>query len=350
MLTAIATATSLPSNASAELKEQFCEGLPRVRVVWDQQPAAYGGSQYFLNQVSAANGSTARTGWQLHHRPTAGWPYNPLAPETIINAPGANASVWDAAIPVLRPYYAPAYTVTSLTCPDGECVVSPITGCQATYDRTKAGPKVAVMGDSLLASTELCVFAEPGKRNCSPSITTLLSDQQYRVWLRDGMASGQGFYSYLDMTRERATTRPDIVVLAFATNDAILRQVPATGMRRTEERKLTRDSIRASVEAIRASNPSACVVFVTASGQPRDKPDYPAEVEYVNNEIRNAASAYGNIQVADFATDVNNRCFYHWWNGQNCPLFSDDQVHLSDAGDAVRNPLVLDAVKRCAAR
>lgn len=347
----LAAALLASGHLCAQTITQTCPDLPNVRVEWNQTPF-FGSFAYSVKSLRSASGSTSTSGWQLHHRPTSGWPFNFFDPETFVTGSSIiGYSIWDALIPVLPvPYFSP-YTVTSLTCPEGECVLSPLTGCSRTYDPSLAGPKVALVGDSLVTLNELCVFGPPPAPDyCAAPLSQLLKNQGQRVWWFG--APGQGFFSYLDMIRERASTRPSKFIVAFGTNDA-LRQGRATPEQRDAERQNTARSLVAGIQAIRASNPAACVVLATVSGKPSDVASYPTEAAQVNTLLKNTAAdptLGGNVQVADFADAAQKQCPSDWLTNpsRTCDLFGSDQLHLTGKGNDVRNPLIMQAVGRCA--
>ena len=77
-----------------------------MRVEWAQTPF-FDGFAYSVSSARAASGSTSTTGWQLHHRPTANWPFNHLEPDTFINGSSIiGHSVWQGLMPVVPvPYF-----------------------------------------------------------------------------------------------------------------------------------------------------------------------------------------------------------------------------------------------------
>ncbi|HMJ15706.1 MAG TPA: SGNH/GDSL hydrolase family protein [Polyangiaceae bacterium] len=350
--TLVSASLSFSAAASAQTHVHTCPDMPNVRVEWSESPL-FGTRSYRLDAVRARDGSTSGAGWQLHHRPVADWPYNHLQPDVIVTGGSIRGyTIWDSLIPIVDvPYLGAKYAVTALTSPDGECVFSPLTGGSRTYSENIIGPRVAVVGDSLVAKSELCPELQPTAPDyCAMPIGKRLRLSGQRTWIISGPA--QTFYSWLDVVRERALTRPDTFVLAFGTNEArLLPRVPA------EQRELQRWAVvRAAytaIETIRAHNPDTCLVLVTVAAKSSESPEVSREIGRVNTLLKAIAAdpAVGNVVIADFAAAVEREC-PRWQStpNQTCPLFNSDHVHLTGRGDDVRDPLIVDAVLQCAAR
>jgi hypothetical protein len=94
-------------------------------------------------------------------------------------------------------------------------------------------------------------------------------------------------------------------------------------------------------------------VLATVAGKPVDVAAYASEAAQINTPIENTAAdpqLGGNIQVADFADAARSQCPSDWQTNPNrtCDLFGSDQLHLTGKGNDARNPLVMQAIARCA--
>ncbi|HMJ15756.1 MAG TPA: SGNH/GDSL hydrolase family protein [Polyangiaceae bacterium] len=339
----------ISGGASAQNIVQTCSGLANVRVEWAKTPF-FGSFAYSVKSLTAADGSTSTAGWRLHHRPVEGWPYNWLDPDRLVTGSAIiDYSIWQALMPVVPVPYFGTYQVTSLTSPDGECVFSPLSSGQRTYS-AGGGPKVALVGDSLTVLNELCgVDGEvpPLPNYCAASLTSRLQASGHRTWWKGG--PGQGFVSWIDVTRERATARPSKFILAMGTND-VTRHAKAPEAQREDERWKTIGATYASVDAIRAANPNACIVLTTVAGKPANVPNWQDEAALLNTFLNSVAAnpAVGNLQIANFAGAVQTACpDWHDSPTETCTLFSPDGIHLTGQGNDARNPLIEQAIARC---
>ena len=202
------------------------DGSTYAEVEWTRTPFL-GGYAYSVARVRAPGGSTSPNGWLLHHRPAANFPNNYFDPDTIRTGSGVlNYAVWDALMPVAPYSYAPGTRrVSSLTCPGGVCTVSPFLGCQRRYDGASTAPKVALVGDSLTERQELCGFGPPAPPDyCATPISQHIRNSGRRPYLEYN--SGQGFYSWLHVIRDQATTAPNIDSQRNSVHTALLRMTP----------------------------------------------------------------------------------------------------------------------------
>lgn len=338
----------MASAASAQTIVQTCPDRPYVRVEWAQSSAS-GGVTYTLQGLRDVKASTSPQGWLLHHRPPPALAEANFEPDVFVGGPALlGYGVSQALLPnVPWPYQGGRYDVTALTSPDGECVFSPLAGSFRTYDPKRTGPKIAVLGDSLVSQSELCWLFPADVRACGVGLGNRLRQDGQRPWIMHG--PGQTFYSWLDVIRERATTRPDRVVLAFGTND-VHWVVNAPQTRRELQRWAVVRSVYSAIHAIQAANPAACTVLVTIAVKDPNEPDVAAETARVNTLLRGVAEdpRLASVVTADFAAAVEARC--PGWQihpAQSCPLLAGDQAHLTSAGDDVRDALIVEATHAC---
>lgn len=286
----------------------------------------------------------------LHHRRAQAWREQHFEPDAIVSAESLLGYQFSQAlIPVVPlPLLGDSYEVTALTSPDGECVFSPSVGGFRTYDPKRTGPKVAIVGDSLVSQSELCHLF-PQVRGCGVGLSNRLRRDGQRPWTMHG--PGQTFYSWLDVIRERATTRPDRMVLAFGTNDARW-IVDATPSQREIRRWSVVRAVYTAIEATHAANPATCIVLVTVAEKDAADPALASEVARVNALLRSAANtpSVRNVVTADFAAAVEAQCpGWQTHPAQACPLLGSDDVHLTSAGDDVRDALIVQATNACRA-
>jgi hypothetical protein len=325
------------------------DGSTHAEVEWSRTPFL-GGYAYSVLRVRAPGGSTSPNGWLLHHRPVQNFPNNYFEPDNLFTGSSIiNRAVWEALMPVSPYSYPPGtWRVSSLTCPGGMCTVSPFRGCKATY-AAGTGAKVALTGDSLTERQELCVWGPPAAPDyCATPISEHIRNSGRRPYLEYN--SGQGFYSWLDVMREQATTAPNIYVMAFGTNDA-RRQANAAAADRPARRLETVAAVHAAIRATRASNPASCIVLATAS-QKGNEANYRSEADQVNTFLTNVAADPqfgGNIRVADWAGRSRGLCGANWLSnpGQMCPYFTADHLHLTGRGQDERNAVILAEVNSC---
>jgi lysophospholipase L1-like esterase len=345
-----AVALFTPSAIQAQPIQHTCNlpGLGTYEVLWNQG-SFYGTPAYSVTSVRAG-ASTSTNGWTLHHRPVANYPNNTFDPDTfVIGSAIIGYSVWDGLIPTIQLGFGPQRRTSILTCPNGVCVFSPHDGCKRTYQGPVAARKVAVAGDSLIWGNDMCPF-NPPPEGCAPTTTAVLQGQGFRVWSET--APGQGFLSWLPELREQATTRPDVFVMAFATNDAgNAAALPPD--QRVSRVWATLFSVFGAIDATRTANPNACVVLVTASkasvinGQ--FAPNYATEAGRVNDILFAADQSYSNIQVVDWDAATRAHCPATWLTQPTttCDWFTGDQLHLARAGHEARNALLVQAIARC---
>lgn len=346
----------LLASSDAELTTTDCkgaQGIASALVKWRRKPD---GSAFAVEEVRAPNWSKSLDGWRLHYRP-AGAASDYMASD--VHVSGAEITeTWleTRSIPSV-PLYFPLgkMVITSLTCPGGECLFSPLSGCKATYDYDRTGAKVAITGDSLTLFDEVCgIDNQPVKPDfCSTPLGDRLRLRGMRVFSQAN--SGQGFHSWLPVVRETATTEPNTYVLALGTNDAVRRQAKAAPGDRPQRRAETEQAIRQSLREIREISPKTCIVLVTASGKGlpnhhKSHPDYVPEAELVNKLLRDAAAEpNAKIQIADFDAAAREHCGPDWLTAEDklCDWFQPDQLHLRGFGNEARNELILAAVDRC---
>jgi hypothetical protein len=340
----LATAQGYPISRCTD-----ANGATYAETEWTRTPFL-GGYAYSAVRVRAPGGSTSPNGWLLHHRPVQNYPNNYFAPDTQRTNSGVlNYAVWEALIPVSPSAYAPgSFRPSSLTCPGGMCTMSPFNGCKRTYD-AGGGAKVALVGDSLTERQELCGFGPPAPPDyCPTPISRHIRNSGRRPWLQYN--SGQGFYSWLDVIREQATTAPNIYVMAFGTNDA-RRQAYAAPADRPARRLETAAAVHASIRATRVANPASCIVLVTAS-QKSTQAGYRTEADQVNALLANVAADPqfgGNIKVAPWASESLAFCGMNWLENPSatCAYFTSDHLHLTGRGQDARNALIMAAINSC---
>jgi lysophospholipase L1-like esterase len=345
----------LAATSDAELKTTDCKnvrGITSALVKWRRKPD---GSAFAVEEVRAPNWSKSLDGWRLHYRP-AGASGDYFASDVHVRD-GEITETWLETKSILSvPLYFPLgeMVITSLTCPGGECLFSPLSGCKATYDYDRTGAKVAITGDSLTTFDEVCgIENRPVKPDfCSTPLGDRLRLRGMRVFTQAN--SGQGFHSWLPVVREMATTEPNTYVLALGTNDALRRQAKTSAEGRPRRRAETEQAIRQSLREIREISPKTCIVLVTASGKGmnhhQSHPDYVAEAEIVNKLLRDAAAKPNEkIQIADFDKAAREHCGPDWLTaeGKLCDWFQVDQLHLRGLGNEARNELILAAIDRC---
>jgi lysophospholipase L1-like esterase len=305
-----------------------------------------GSTVYTLQSLRAANASTAPAGWILHHRRTAPWSEIHFEPDVVVSEQRLLGYQLDPGLmpAVPWPYHEDTYKVTALTSPDGECVFSPVTGGSRTYDPKRTGPRVAVIGDSLVSQSELCWLFPPDIRACGVGLGNRLRQDGQRPWITH--SPGQTFYSWLDVIRERATTRPEHMVLAFGTND-VRWIMDAPAARRELQRWSVVRAVYTAIQAVHAANPATCVVLVTVAEKDDRRTELAAETARVNALLNGMARA-PNVVTADFAAAVEAECpGWQTHPAQTCRLMNADGVHLTAAGDDVRDALIVAATHAC---
>ncbi len=347
---ALLSASSLASAQNYPVSRcTNADGSTYAEVEWTRTPFL-GGYAYSVVRVRAPGGSTSPNGWLLHHRPVQNFPNNYFEPDSLFTGSSiVNRAVWDALMPVSPYAYAPGtWRVSSLTCPGGMCTLSPFRNCKSTYG-PGSGAKVALTGDSLTERQELCAWGPPDEPDyCPTPISRHIRDSGRRPYLEYN--SGQGFYSWLDVMREQATTAPNIHVMAVGTNDA-RRQANASAANRPARRLETVAAVYAAIRATRAANPASCIVLVTAS-QKGNEANYRTEADQVNTLLSNVATDPqfgGNIRVADWALRSRQLCGSSWLSNpsQMCAYFTADHLHLTGRGQDARNAVIMDQVNSC---
>jgi len=332
-------------------------GIEGAQVEW-RRTGTPGNVSHRVESVRSPNSSESLEGWRLRYRPAADSPDNPFAADSQVRGADIRKTWFADGLIATAPLNYPVGTmvVSSLTCPGGECLFSPLTGCKATYDQDRAGPKVALTGDSLVLFDDVCgLEAPPAPPDfCGTPLAARLRLRGARVFSQSN--PGQGFYSWLPVIREQASTEPDTYILALGTNDALRRQAKAPEAERALRRSETEQAIRQSLREVREVSPKTCIVLVTASGKPIDEAtaeleaSYAAEAEFVNTLLRSAAAARTlerKIRIAEFDVAARRHCAPSWDAGQPCDWFKPDQLHLRGAGNEARNALILGAVERC---
>ena len=332
-------------------------GIPAAQVTWRRKPD---GSAFAVEAVRAPNWAKSIDGWRLHHRPAGASPNDVFAENVQVSGDDVQSTWLERKALEWVPLHFPESRtlVTSLACPGGECLFSPVTGCKATYDYDRTGPKVAIIGDSLVFFDEVCGAdgtLPPRPDFCSTPLAQRLRLRGMRVFSQSN--AGQSFYAWLPVIREMAITEPNTFVLALGTNDALLRQAKAPEAERAQRRAETERAIRQSLRETWAISPKTCAVLVTVSGkglrdEPKSHPDFVAETERVNTLFRNLAADpahAGKIQLADFDKAAREHCGPEWLtaDGNRCDWFQPDQLHLRGLGNEGRNALVLSAIERC---
>lgn len=347
----------LLASADAGLTTTDCKdvrGIASALVKWRRKPD---GSAFVVEEVRAPNWSKSLDGWRLHYRP-AGANGDYFASDVHVSGAEITETWLETRSIASVPLYFPLgkMVITSLTCPGGECLFSPLSGCKATYDYDRTGAKVAITGDSLTLFDEVCgIDGPPVKPDfCSTPLGDRLRLRGMRVFSQAN--AGQGFHSWLPVVRETATTEPNIYVVALGTNDALRRQAKTAAADRPRRRAETEQAIRQSLREIREISPKTCIVLVTASGKGMNHheshPDYVPEAEHVNGLLRDAgagAEADAKTQIADFDKAAREHCGPDWLTaeGKLCDWFQVDQLHLRGLGNEARNELILSAVDRC---
>ncbi|HMJ14257.1 MAG TPA: hypothetical protein VK524_22735 [Polyangiaceae bacterium] len=317
----------------------------RTEIEWLRAPTLGG----FTYRVKAITGLLTAPGWTLRHRPALGFPDNYFEPDVSVTGSAIiDYPVWSGLVPSANAGLgAPAAPLSILTCPDGTCVASPVRNeCKTLYD-FRGDPenlprRIAVVGDTLLQQNQVC-SDPPAPDFCAPSLESKLKEWGFRSWVE--YHDGQGSYAWLNVVREQATTRPDVMIIAVAMHDAI-RQANASGAERERERAFTQSSLQAALRVIHENNPEGIIVLVTASE--RGAGDYRAEASFVNTVIRNAdldPTIQQNLWIADWDVLTRNLCGDSWVSDplRTCDLFDPDQLHLQGAGDNQRNTLIVFA-------
>ncbi|HEY6558314.1 MAG TPA: hypothetical protein VI072_13615 [Polyangiaceae bacterium] len=293
-------------------------------------------------------GSPSASGWQLHHRPVQD-PSNYLAEDTritddaIIDYPVPRALIPDAK----RGLPTQPAPLSILTCPDGTCVASPVSSeCKTVYDYEPmpgALPpvRIAVVGDELVRDSETCRGTPEAPDYCALSLEQTMREWGYSTWI--SYHEGNDSYAWLNVVREKATTRPDVMVIAVAAHEARrLAAVPLDQL--AAERDITRQSFDASIRATRAANPGAGIVLVTTTE--RGTPGFQTEATLLNRmiwKIFEDSKAKGNLFVAGWEALVTSLCGEAWVErgAAPCEYFDNDQLHLRGAGDALRNSVII---------
>jgi hypothetical protein len=300
-------------------------------------------------RVRSIGGSPSAPGWKLHHRPArVATEYYFARDHVVTDSDIIDYEVPLELIPSPYPDLGPELSPLSiLTCPDGTCVASPVkSDCKTVYEKPPGGPprppRIAVVGDELLAQNQSCRARQPAPvapDYCARTLEEVLRGRNYSSWV--SYQEGTGVFKWLEVVREQATTRPDVMVLAVATHD-VWRILEAPEVGRPRARQDAERSVYEAIDAVRAENAEARVVLVTAST--RGTPEYTAEATLLNQvlwRIRDEAD-YGKILVAGWDVVAPIHCGTAWLepNGPKCELFMDDQIHLRGAGDELRNDFI----------
>jgi len=340
-------------RASAQDFTTTCSGpnLQNVQAQWGKSPA-FGNFLYTIKGLRNRSNVTGSAGWNAYHRPEAGFPNNYFDALSIRDTNIINYSFWGGLLPTA--FIAQETVLSALTCPNGECLISPVTGCRGTYNFTTEGPKVSVVGDSLIQQAELCEYF--GGLSCAPRLSDRImqsggSTIQVRRRVFMDVVAGMSFFSWLNMTREHATTAPRVGVIAFGTNDATRQAEAAAGAARDARRWETVAATLASVRAMRTAPANACVVLVTVA-EKSTNPNFATEAGLVNSlldSVSKSSEFAGHVQIADFAKATRDHCGPSWMTNPNlvCDWFKSDHIHLLTSGNQARNDLILAAMERC---
>ena len=343
---------SKPASAQNFTTSCSNSNLQNVQVQWGKSPA-YGNFLYTIKGLRNRSNVTGSAGWVAYHRPEAGFPNNFFDPLSFRNDPNIiNYAFWGGLLPTA--YIGQETVLSALTCPNGECLISPVSGCRPTYNFTTGGPKVSVVGDSLIQQAELCEWF--GGQNCAPRLSDRImqsggstNNLKRRVFM--DVVGGMGFYTWLNMTREHATTAPRVAVIAFGTNDATRQADAAAGAAREARRWETVFAATASVTAMRTAPANACVVLVTVA-EKSPNPDFAGEAAQVNgllDSLSKHPQFVGHVQIADFAKATRDHCGSSWATNPSvvCDWFQPDHIHLLASGNQERNNLIMAAINRC---
>ena len=333
-----------PNNKIGMVCRRAGEGSAPIVVEWLETTSA-SGLAYAVNTIG---GGRSASGWRLEYR--TGPSYFDS------NTAVTDDRILDHIVPRASMPSAGSYMgggdppLSILTCPDGTCVASPARGeCITVYNHSLSAdaprpPRIAVVGDELLRQNEMCQGPRPQPDFCAPTLAHRLQEHGYASWISYHTVHEP--YAWLHVVREKATTRPDVMVIAVA-NYELQRILAVPLEERPAARTFAEQSVYEAIRAVRALNTAAGIVLVTASE--RGTPAYHDEAKLLNRmlwKIFEDRTFGGDLFVAGWEFLTVATCGEAWVNeaAPPCNVFDVDQLHLQGAGDELRNDLIIFAI------